>query len=72
VAIRAEDMQQLEAAFARLPEDYRQVLVSSRILGLSHGEIAEEMGRSEGAVRVLLHRALVRLGWLLSGGRDGS
>ncbi|MCA8977369.1 MAG: sigma-70 family RNA polymerase sigma factor [Planctomycetes bacterium] len=69
VAIRGEDMQQLEVAFAKLPEEYRQVVVSARILGMPHAEIAAEMGRSEGAVRVLLHRALVRLGWLLSAAR---
>lgn len=65
-AIRGEELAKLEAAFTRLPEDYREVLTWSRVLGLSHAEIAEEMGRSEGAVRVLLHRALVRLGYLLS------
>ena len=36
-----------------------------RILGRSHAEIAVEMGKSEGAVRTLLSRALVRLSALL-------
>ena len=36
-----------------------------RIFGMSHAEIAEELGREIGAVRVLLHRALVRLGRLM-------
>jgi hypothetical protein len=59
------DMRRLEVVFAQLPEDYRQVITLARIVGLSHAEIAGEMGRNEGTVRVLLHRALVRLGWLL-------
>jgi RNA polymerase sigma-70 factor (ECF subfamily) len=66
VAIREEDMQELERAFAQLPEDYRRVITLARIVGLSHAEIAQEIGRTEAATRVLLHRALVRLGILLS------
>jgi DNA-directed RNA polymerase specialized sigma24 family protein len=34
-------------------------------VGLSRAEIAERMGRSEGAVRVLLHRALAQLSGML-------
>ena len=65
VAIRNEDLALLKGAFDRLPDDYRTVVTLARIVGLSHAEIAEEMGRSENAVRTLLHRALARLGWLL-------
>ena len=52
-------------AFAQLPEDYREVITLSRVVGLSHGQIASQLGKSEGAVRVLLHRALARLSGLL-------
>ena len=38
-----------------------QGFVQFRLLGLSHAEIAEQMGRSENAVRLLLSRALARL-----------
>ena len=38
----------------------------SSVRSLSRAEIAEQMERSEGAVRVLLHRALARLSELLS------
>ena len=65
VAIQAEEVAQLEAAFDELPDEYREVITLSRIVGLSHEEIAQEMGRSPGATRVLLHRALARLGRLL-------
>jgi RNA polymerase sigma-70 factor, ECF subfamily len=51
----------IEAAFDRLPEDYREVLTLKRCAGLSHAEIAGHLGRTEGAVRTLLSRALTRL-----------
>ena len=37
------------------------MITAARIFGQSHAEIAKELDKSEGAVRVLLHRALVRL-----------
>ena len=69
IAIADEDMERLRDAFTELSDDHRQVITLARVVGMSHAEIADEMGRSEGAVRVLLHRALVRLGWLLSAER---
>lgn len=65
VAIAEEDMQRLERAFSQLSEEQRLVITLARIVGLAHAEIAEELGRSEGAVRVFLHRSLLRLGWLM-------
>jgi RNA polymerase sigma-70 factor (ECF subfamily) len=41
-----------------LPEDRRQALVLRLVNELSAREIGEIMGKSEGAVRVLIHRAL--------------
>ena len=65
VAIRGEDLERLETAFAGLPEEHRQVITMARLFGYAHADIASEMGRSVGAVRVLLHRALARLAWLM-------
>jgi RNA polymerase sigma factor (sigma-70 family) len=65
VAIRNEDLAALEATFAQLPEDYRRVIVAARLLGQTHAEIANDMQRNEGAVRMLLNRALARLARLL-------
>ena len=65
VAIQREDVERLEQAFDQLPEDYREVITLSKMVGLSHAEIGERMGRSQQATRVLLHRALARLGTLL-------
>jgi RNA polymerase sigma-70 factor (ECF subfamily) len=45
-------------AVARLPGDRRQVLVLRFVDELTTAEIAGILGRSEGAVRVLVHRAL--------------
>jgi RNA polymerase sigma-70 factor (ECF subfamily) len=68
VAVRREETERLQAAFDELPEDYREVITCARLLGMAHAEIAERMGRSEGAVRVLLSRAVARLGVLMHRG----
>ncbi len=65
VAMGREEIERLEGIMGDMPDDYREIIVQSRIVGLSHAEIAEQMGRSEGAVRVLLSRALARLGTML-------
>ncbi len=46
------------AAVARLPDDRRRAVVLRFVEEMSTAEIAGVLGRSEGAVRVLLHRAL--------------
>jgi RNA polymerase sigma-70 factor (ECF subfamily) len=46
------------AAVSRLPEDRRRAVVLRFVDEMSTAEIAAILGRSEGAVRVLLHRAL--------------
>ncbi len=45
-------------AVASLPDERRQALVLRLVHELSAREIGVLMGRSEGAVRVLIHRAL--------------
>jgi len=56
-----EHAERLEAAFDQLSDEYREVIVLSRVMGLSRAEMAVEMGRTEPAVRSLLSRALSRL-----------
>jgi predicted DNA-binding protein (UPF0251 family) len=46
---------------ARLPEDYREVIVLRHLEGLSIPDVARRMGRSAGSVEKLWVRALVRL-----------
>lgn len=67
-AIANEEIERIERAFAQLPEDHRDVISYARILGLPHRETAELMGRSEGAVRTLLLRALAQLAEVLDHG----
>lgn len=62
---RAEDRRRLHRAIERLPEDRRQVVVLRFVDGLTAREIGAVLGRSEGAVRVLQHRALRELSVLL-------
>jgi RNA polymerase sigma-70 factor (ECF subfamily) len=45
-------------AVARLPEDRRRAVILRFVDEMSTAEIAAVLGRSDGAVRVLLHRAL--------------
>jgi len=54
-AVRVADV------MARLPEDYRTVLVLRVFEGLSAEEVAQRMNRSSGAVRMLQLRALTAL-----------
>jgi RNA polymerase sigma-70 factor (ECF subfamily) len=60
-AARHEQGVLLADALARLPEDYREVIVLRNLEGLSHEEVAARMGRGVGAVRMLWLRALSRL-----------
>ena len=60
-AIRHEPAARMAAALARLPDDMQQVLLGRHADDLSYATLAERLGRSEGAVRVLYTRALRRL-----------
>ena len=60
-----ELLARVDSAFDALPEHYREVLTLARIAELPHAEIAERTGKSVGAVRQILGRALVQLGDLL-------
>jgi RNA polymerase sigma-70 factor (ECF subfamily) len=61
-----EEVARIEAAFEELPDAQREVIALSRMAGLSHQEIAQQTGRSEGSVRMLLYRGLERLSELLA------
>lgn len=64
-AMAEEEARRIEDAFDKLSEEDREVITLSRIVGLSHREIGERTNRTEGAARVHLHRALIRLAELL-------
>ena len=60
-AMRHEEAARIAEALERLPDEMKQVLLARHMDNLSHAAIAERMGKSEGAVRVLYTRALRRL-----------
>jgi len=47
----------LEQALEELPEDQRDVVMLRHLVGLTPGEIADRMGRSEASIHGLHHRA---------------
>jgi RNA polymerase sigma-70 factor (ECF subfamily) len=62
-----EELAAMERAFDVLGEEQREVVIMSRMLGLSHAEIAARLGKSEVAVRKALSRGLARLAAELAG-----
>jgi RNA polymerase sigma-70 factor (ECF subfamily) len=61
IAARREAAVHLADTLARLPADYQTVLLLRVFEGLSAEEVAQRMGRSAGAVRMLQLRALTAL-----------
>lgn len=51
----------LESALSTLPDDQRNVVVLRHLVGLTPGEIADQMGRSEASIHGLHHRARLSL-----------
>jgi RNA polymerase sigma factor (sigma-70 family) len=60
-AVAREELARLELAIGKLPEEMREVIILAKIVGLSRTAIADELSKSEGAVRMILHRGLARL-----------
>jgi RNA polymerase sigma-70 factor (ECF subfamily) len=57
----ALDRQRVTAALAELPDGLRQVIVLRDIYDLPHEQIAGELGITEAAAKVRLHRARRKL-----------
>jgi RNA polymerase sigma-70 factor, ECF subfamily len=58
VAAERAELERAWTAIDELPEDRRQAVVLRLVNELTAREIGDIMGRSEGAVRVLIHRGL--------------
>ncbi|HZG48876.1 MAG TPA: RNA polymerase sigma factor [Thermoleophilaceae bacterium] len=56
-----EEVKEVLEGVSKLPEDRREALIMRFALGMDNREIARSMGRSEGATKVLLHRAIKQL-----------
>ena len=55
--VSGERLYSISDALDTLPDDQRSVLVLRHVIGLSPGEIAERLGKSEASVHGLHHRA---------------
>jgi len=60
-AIQVENLAAVGKALTELPEDQRQIIELRLIEGCDYDEIAERLGRSHGALRMLLSRARAAL-----------
>jgi RNA polymerase sigma-70 factor (ECF subfamily) len=58
---RRDELRRVRAALRDISDERRRVVILRFVDELSCREIGEVVGRSEGAVRVLLHRALREL-----------
>jgi RNA polymerase sigma-70 factor (ECF subfamily) len=67
-----EEVKEVLAGVSKLPEDRREALIMRFALDMDNREIARAMGRSEGATKVLLHRAIRQLEHGLEQEREGS
>lgn len=60
-ALKNSDAVQVKQALADLKSDYQNVIIWRHVEKMSTQEVAEKMDKSEGAVRVQLHRAMEQL-----------
>ena len=64
--IRGERARSLEAAIRRLPDQQRAVIVLRFIENMDYAQVAAILGKSQGALRVIQHRALAALRQILA------
>lgn len=60
-AAAREELARVEDGFGKLAPEKQEVILMARLMGLSHAQIAQELGKSEVAVRSMLSRALAEL-----------
>jgi RNA polymerase sigma-70 factor (ECF subfamily) len=63
-----DELARILRAVERLPDDRREALIMRFALGMDNREIARALGRSDGATKVLLHRAVKQLEGLVAEG----
>ena len=56
-----EEVKEVLQGVSKLPDDRREALIMRFALGMDNKEIARAMDRSEGATKVLIHRAIKQL-----------
>ena len=57
----ARSVKEVLEGVPQLPDDRREALIMRFALGMDNREIARALGRSEGATKVLIHRAIKQL-----------
>lgn len=65
-----EELVRVLAGVAKLPEDRREALIMRFALDMDNREIARALGRSDGAAKVLIHRAIKQLEAVLAEGGE--
>jgi RNA polymerase sigma-70 factor (ECF subfamily) len=61
-----DELERILAAVHELPDDRREALIMRFALGMDNREIARALGRSDGATKVLIHRAIRQLEGLVA------
>ena len=61
-----DDLARILECVEQLPDDRREALIMRFALGMDNREIARALGRTDGATKVLLHRAIKQLEGLVS------
>ena len=62
--------QQVRKAILQLPKDQQVVVLMSFIEGFEYSEIAAALNKTEGNIRVIIHRALKKMNEILSREKD--
>jgi RNA polymerase sigma-70 factor (ECF subfamily) len=71
IAVGREEVREVLEGVSNLPDDRREALIMRFALDMDNREIARALGRSEGAAKVLIHRAIRQLEASLdTGGAD--
>lgn len=71
-AMKREELERVERAFDELKDEQREVISLAHVVGMTRAEIAAQLGKSEGAVRTMLSRALAELAERLDEGDSAS
>jgi RNA polymerase sigma-70 factor, ECF subfamily len=66
VAEGREELREVMVHMQELPDDRREALIMRFALGMSNREIARALGRTDGATKVLIHRAIKQLEELMN------
>jgi RNA polymerase sigma-70 factor, ECF subfamily len=66
-----DELSRVLASVRLLPDDRREALIMRFALGMDNREIARALGRTDGATKVLLHRAVKQLEGLVADAPDG-